>query len=205
MKNFKQELIRTLEFHSLSLQDIKCATVSKSVYTHIGFDDNDEIQEEKDFEYQLKINHTQQDFDLWLNSLDFNYELDEVEEDDTRSQEQIDYDYKNISLNLNGTIWLQNGDWLEWDYDDECIFEYWHLNKIKHIPNVLKYVSDNKFTHRHLEDVKELQARYAKLGYNYPLEQCANIWEDYSDGYAAGWLGMGNEEDIINFCKQNIQ
>lgn len=47
MKNFKQELIRTFEFHSLSLQNIKCAIVSKSVYTHIGFDDNgDEIREE---------------------------------------------------------------------------------------------------------------------------------------------------------------
>lgn len=68
-----------------------------------------------------------------------------------------------------------------------------------------RFLSDDKFTHRHLEDVKELQARYAKLGYNYPLEQCANIWEDYSDRYAAGWLGMGDENDIINFCKQNLQ
>jgi hypothetical protein len=137
MKNFKQELIKTFEYHSLKLQDIKCAAVSKSVYTHIGFDNNDdEIQDEQNFEFQLKVFQTRHKFDLWLNSLDFNYEMNVIEEDDTRSEEQYFID-ENIQISLHGTIWLHNGDWLEWDYDEEYIYKSWHLHKIKHIPSNL--------------------------------------------------------------------
>lgn len=55
----------------------------------------------------------------------------------------------------------------------------------------------DKFEHRHIDDVKRIQVVLLKNGYDADLQSCASIWEDYSDSYAAGWLGLPESDDEL--------
>lgn len=57
--------------------------------------------------------------------------------------------------------------------------------------------SDKNFTHRHLEDVKRMQRVLQANGYHADLDDCARLWDDYSDMYAAGWLGLPSDDDEL--------
>jgi hypothetical protein len=51
--------------------------------------------------------------------------------------------------------------------------------------------------HRHHSDVERLQRVMLQNGYEADYDSAAGIWEDYSDDYAAGWLGMPEEDDEL--------
>ena len=57
-----------------------------------------------------------------------------------------------------------------------------------------------EFTHRHKPDVERIQSIIRNNGYEADLEDCACIWEEYSDMYAAGWLGLGEDDDGVWNC-----
>lgn len=63
---------------------------------------------------------------------------------------------------------------------------------------MIKKIRDNEnFDHRHLSDVKRIQEVLMKNGYDADLPSCAEIWEEHSDSYAAGWLGLPSDDNEI--------
>lgn len=56
---------------------------------------------------------------------------------------------------------------------------------------------DNNFEHRHISDVFRIQQVCEQNGYEADLQACAYLWDEYSDSYAAGWLGMPESDDDL--------
>jgi hypothetical protein len=54
-----------------------------------------------------------------------------------------------------------------------------------------------EYHHRHLHDVMTIQRVCRDNNLELSLEECADAWEDYSELYAAGWLGLPEEEDVL--------
>ena len=104
--NAKNEMIRLLWRNS----NIKCA----KVYTgHYYLDDNDE-----GYEANLKVGHTTEDLQEFLNNLDFEYNSG------YGGQE------------LFGTVWFNDGTWADrGEYDGS---EWWNYNWCPVIPEELK-------------------------------------------------------------------
>lgn len=114
--NAKQELS-----HYLKFGDIKCATIkwfdvsSEMMQRHLP---DEEIKVRDSLNLSLKVGHTQQEFDAFMDALDFEYD------DGYGSQE------------LHGIIWLSNGNWMSrWEYDGS---EGWQSNSLPEIPEELK-------------------------------------------------------------------
>jgi hypothetical protein len=102
-RNAKQELISALS----TFAKIKCASIIKEVYYA-----NDDRQS-----FNLKVNHTPEDYANFLNKLDF------------------EYDAGYGSQNLDGIVWLEDGTWLSrGEYDGS---EWWEFNKLPNIPSEL--------------------------------------------------------------------
>lgn len=55
---------------------------------------------------------------------------------------------------------------------------------------ILKLEQDKSFQHRHLDDVERIFKVIRENGYYPTMSSCADIWEEYSDISAAGWLGL---------------
>lgn len=56
-----------------------------------------------------------------------------------------------------------------------------------------------EFTHRWLDDVKRMQRVLISEGHLVSLQECADIWDDYSDMFAAGWLCLPSDDsDLYN-------
>ena len=53
---------------------------------------------------------------------------------------------------------------------------------------IRKILNDTTFEHRHLDDVKRIQRVLLAHGYESDLESAADIWDEYSDSMAAGWM-----------------
>lgn len=53
------------------------------------------------------------------------------------------------------------------------------------------------YQHRHKDDVERLQRVLLANGYYSELQSCADIWQNYSDDYEAGWMGMPNDDDEL--------
>jgi len=105
-KNVREELLRHVQ-----PENIKCA------YIHYmyGFDWDEDTEPSQ---YVLKVEHNNEELELFLNSLEFNYNPG------FGSQE------------LDGVIWLKDGTWLDRrEYDGS---EWWQLNKMPEIPNELR-------------------------------------------------------------------
>lgn len=51
--------------------------------------------------------------------------------------------------------------------------------------------------HRHHNDVERLQRVILHNGYESDYDDAANIWEDYSDSYAAGWLYLPDDDNEL--------
>lgn len=56
---------------------------------------------------------------------------------------------------------------------------------------------DQYFNHRHIGDVIRIQRVVEQNGYEADLEACAYLWEEYSDRYAAGWIGLPEDDDDL--------
>lgn len=110
MRNAKEELISIL---GDKLNEIKCARLTRD-YT---FDDSDDVSY-----IELKQGYTPINLDLFLSELDFNYD------NGYGGQE------------LFGTVWLNNGVWLErGEYDGS---EWWEIKEYPIIPAEL--ISDQQ-------------------------------------------------------------
>jgi predicted HNH restriction endonuclease len=99
MPNARKELLGAVN----DIAKIKCALI-----TYKSWDN-------KESKIVLKINHTNDEFNEFLNSLDFEYD------NDYGSQE------------LFGTVWLDNGTWMSrGEYDGS---EWWKHNVLPTIPS----------------------------------------------------------------------
>ena len=98
MRNAKVEFLKAVEDQG----GVKCASIQ--------FDDN-----EPQTSIVLKVNHSEQDYDDFLDRLNFNY--------NNGFGRQM----------IFGTIWLKNGTWVSrGEYDGS---EWWRHNVIPDIPN----------------------------------------------------------------------
>jgi len=95
------------EISYLKFENIKCATIKYVT-----------IKEIDTISISLKVGHTQEEFNAFMNALDF------------------DYDNGYGSQELHGIIWLSNGNWMtRWEYDGS---EGWEYNSLPEIPEELK-------------------------------------------------------------------
>jgi predicted solute-binding protein len=63
-------------------------------------------------------------------------------------------------------------------------------------------IEKEKFEHRFIEDVERIQKLMVSKGYYSTLKMSANMWEEYSDTYCAGWLGLPeSDEELFNILK----
>ena len=109
------------EIGYLKFGDIKCATVKWSDVTSY-YDQSDLPEDQKkvrdNVDVSLKVGHTQEEFDAFMNALDF------------------EYDDGYGTMELHGMIWLSNGNWMDrWEYDGS---EGWQSNSLPEIPEELK-------------------------------------------------------------------
>jgi hypothetical protein len=104
MTNAKKELERLLEGKA----KVKCAEITKSYQCN---------NEEPCQKFTLKVNHTDDEFQSFLKSLNF------------------DYDSGYGRQELFGTVWLEDGTWCtRGEYDGS---EWWEHNKLPEIPTEL--------------------------------------------------------------------
>ena len=104
MRNARKELEEMLTRRA----KIKCASIKK-------FDSYD--LEEPYQKFELKVNHTEEELESFLESLDF------------------EYDAGYGSQELFGTVWLEDGTWLtRGEYDGS---EWWEYHKLPEIPEEL--------------------------------------------------------------------
>lgn len=109
------------EISYLKFGDIICATIewfdvsSEMMQRHLP---DGEIKVRDSLNLSLKVGHTQEEFDAFMDALDF------------------EYDNGYGTQELHGLVWLSNGTWLSrYEYDgSEC----WVLNSLPKIPEELK-------------------------------------------------------------------
>jgi hypothetical protein len=53
------------------------------------------------------------------------------------------------------------------------------------------------FEHRHMGDVKRIREIMLKREYDIDLQSCAKLWEERSDMFAAGWLGLPEKDEDV--------
>ena len=65
----------------------------------------------------------------------------------------------------------------------------------------------NTYGKKHREDCEKIKAALVNNGYaNAGLSDAVFLWSDYSDTYAAGWLGLPDtEEEIFDCVKDYIR
>ena len=103
MTNAKEELEQLLK----RTAKVKCASIIK----------DDPFDYTKLCQFELKINHTEEEFQSFLNSLNF------------------DYDSGYGCQELFGTVWLEDGTWCtRGEYDGR---EWWIHNQLPEIPSEL--------------------------------------------------------------------
>ena len=104
MRNAKEELKGQLTGRA----KIKCALIEKANW----YDYEEQFQK-----FELKVNHTEEELESFLESLDF------------------EYDSGFGSQELFGTVWLEDGTWLtRGEYDGS---EWWEYHKLPEIPEEL--------------------------------------------------------------------
>ena len=65
--------------------------------------------------------------------------------------------------------------------------------------------SDNEFSHRWIEDVKIIQQVLLDRGYSSLLEDCARLWDSYSNDMCAGWMGLPEDDiELFNILEHRI-
>lgn len=53
------------------------------------------------------------------------------------------------------------------------------------------------FTHSHLEDVERMLRVCTERGIDTDLRTCAFLWDYYSERFAAGWLSLFEDDDLL--------
>ena len=107
MRNAKKEFLETLT--RLRVSKVKCVDIRRDVSS---YDIDGDI-----LHYRLKMNYTDEEYQTFLNSLDFNY----------------DGGYG--TQELYGAIWLENGTWLDRsEYDGS---EWWEYHVLPQVPDYL--------------------------------------------------------------------
>lgn len=53
------------------------------------------------------------------------------------------------------------------------------------------------FNHRHKEDIIRIKQIMLNNGYEADLSDAAELWEDYSDSLAAGWINLPKDDDEL--------
>lgn len=116
MTNAKEEFLSTLS----GISDVLCAWVMFCEEKNIRY----EIERKNTTIHELKCGYSSEEFDVFLESLDFDYE------------KHISYTkpYKK----LNGCIWFTDGTWKIRDIHDSGI-EYWSFQMVPRIPASLKF------------------------------------------------------------------
>lgn len=110
MENAKKELLEKLQGKA----DVLCAWIGYERTYEYDVDDKETYEKM----FKLKTNHTKEDFNSFLELLNFDYS------DGYGCQ------------NLFGYVWLKDGTWFErGEYDGS---EWWNYNKIDDVPNDLK-------------------------------------------------------------------
>lgn len=70
---------------------------------------------------------------------------------------------------------------------------------------IRKIIKEDNYEHRHITDVKRLQRVMLQNGYESDLRSVAGLWDDYSDTYAAGWIGLPeNDEELWGILRNKI-
>lgn len=68
------------------------------------------------------------------------------------------------------------------------------LKKDEYEPDILPYVGD----------CQRLQRVLAENGYEATIRQCYDLWTEYSDSFAAGWLQMPEEDSWLFSDVRNL-
>lgn len=69
---------------------------------------------------------------------------------------------------------------------------------------IIKINDNSNYTHRWIDDVKRIQEVLLNNGYSSLLKDCGDLWEAYSDSYAAGWLGLPEDDEELWNILENL-
>lgn len=69
---------------------------------------------------------------------------------------------------------------------------------------IVKINDSGIYTHRWLLDVERIQRVLLANGYSSLLEDCGRLWDDHSDDYCAGWLGLPEDDEDLWGELQNL-
>jgi len=58
-------------------------------------------------------------------------------------------------------------------------------------------IENSSFYHRHTSDVERIKKVLLANGYDSTLEDCSNLWDDYSYSLAAGWINLPDDDDEL--------
>jgi hypothetical protein len=95
-------------------QVVCVAIVHATSFDHFGIHDGG-------IEFNLKQGYTPQEYEEFVNSLDFEYE-----------------DWSYHGQELYGTIWLSDGTWFQCVRNDHAQYQEWNYYKYPEIPEALK-------------------------------------------------------------------
>ncbi len=128
MIDIRKEIIDELKSKGLNLTDIKCLTInidrSYSYNTNLYKDDGSDVVGNSKFKYTIPINSTQEEIDEVYNTMSL-----------------TPYDNSYGTQELFGTVWMNNGDWLErHEYDGS---EWWEYKTCPDIPEYLQNKPDD--------------------------------------------------------------
>ena len=62
---------------------------------------------------------------------------------------------------------------------------------------IRKIIKEDDYRHRHHYDVVRLQTVMRLNGYEADLRSAAGIWEEISDTFAAGWMGLPKDDEDL--------
>jgi hypothetical protein len=51
------------------------------------------------------------------------------------------------------------------------------------------------------EDCARIQTLARTLGFNITLDEASDIWEKHSETFCAGWLYLGNDDEVCYFIQ----
>ena len=64
----------------------------------------------------------------------------------------------------------------------------------------LKFKEQYNHHYEYTDDIERIVKVFADRGYEISREDCVKAWESYSESYAAGWMCLGDDEEIFGGC-----
>ncbi len=62
------------------------------------------------------------------------------------------------------------------------------------------------FEHRYRDDVERIHKILLDRGYDSTLEDCARLWDEYSDSMAAGWMILPDtDEEVFDQIRLEVE